>query len=521
MRSLRSLPVLAISLAAAVVLSACFVILSDTSAQLDVIGDVEVTTVGCFSGGTCPGGNANSPSGPNPQALIAYRVPDGVTAPGSLQSQEGLSLTRDSAYEAELQSLEPAPAGQHWVGYRSEPATSVQNVTVKPRFGLPQGAEGEPFQGPFEYRTVTGYTGLAAGTPVECGPNAYAPFPPGPTISQTICIDSPDEPTAETNKQQATRDLGITAAGTGSGRQNSTAVVRFTLVFAGEADPAAQFDLAASSDAPGVTLEAGGPLTPASDSTNTVDVQARIPATTPTGTYDVKLTASLPNGQKRERTGKLVVELGAPVNLTLPAVTGTGAVGRELTCERGEWSGDPTGFEYRWRAGDETIAGATGSRYTATEAEGAAIVTCVVTATNAAGSSTAKAGGLRVAQYGGADVDLNGAPVRVTRSGTRFVVDTGIRVYCPRRLPVNCGGSTRIDATVPGNTAQTRQLRVAEAGFAAATGRTKALVLRLSSRGTKTLRRLGSLRLTAEVRTRNHQLERVTSRKRFTARAPR
>jgi hypothetical protein len=509
-------------------LSGCYVISAETSGQLEVIGEVEVTTVTCFSNGTtCPdlGNSGNTPPPFNVQIMLAYRVPDGVTAPASITSSGGaaITVTQDASYTSELQGGAPPPAGQHWVGYLSDASvlSSPGDITFKPRFGLPQGAGGMPFRGPFRFRGVTGARSTTG--PVDCGPDPFLLFPgfnpPAlPSSNQTICIDSPSPAETATDREQATRDLGITAAGTGTVRQNTSGAIPFTLEFAGAASPDATFDLSTATDAPGVTFAALPPLAPASDSTNAVDVVARVSPTTPQGTYDVTLTAALPNGQKRVRTGKLVVDLGAPANLSLPVVTGVGAVGKTLTCEHGDWSSEPTGYAYQWTRAGQPIAGATAQTYVLTEADGATIVSCTVRATNSVGTGEAKAGGLRAAQHGGADVDLGGK-AGVSKS---FVLTPGVEITCPPRLPVNCGGSTRVDAdSGAAGAVQSAAVRAAKGPFAVQSGQSSKLTLRLTRAGRALLTRRGSLRLTATVRTRNHMLERVTSRKVFTVRAPR
>lgn len=80
---------------------------------------------------------------------------------------------------------------------------------------------------------------------------------------------------------------------------------------------------------------------------------------------------------------------GAPVVVDVPHLGGTGAAGETLTCTKGNWQGEPTGYSYAWKRDGADIAGPTGDTYTvAAEDSGHAIV-CVVTATNDAGSTTA------------------------------------------------------------------------------------------------------------------------------------
>jgi hypothetical protein len=82
------------------------------------------------------------------------------------------------------------------------------------------------------------------------------------------------------------------------------------------------------------------------------------------------------------------VRLAAPVVVDIPQVEGIGAVGEELTCTLGNWTGDPTSYGHAWmRDGAETIG--TSDNYTIKTADAGTEITCVVTATNAAGSTEA------------------------------------------------------------------------------------------------------------------------------------
>lgn len=80
----------------------------------------------------------------------------------------------------------------------------------------------------------------------------------------------------------------------------------------------------------------------------------------------------------------------APVNTVAPAITGTNSVGSVLTCSTGTWTylGDIT-YAYQWRRGGSPIGGATASTYTLVQADAAATIDCVVTATTSAGSTPA------------------------------------------------------------------------------------------------------------------------------------
>ena len=75
----------------------------------------------------------------------------------------------------------------------------------------------------------------------------------------------------------------------------------------------------------------------------------------------------------------------APVNTAVPAVTQAADV---LSCTMGEWTGSPTGYAYAW-AIDGGPVGTDSATYTALPADVGSTATCVVTATNATGSTAA------------------------------------------------------------------------------------------------------------------------------------
>lgn len=90
-----------------------------------------------------------------------------------------------------------------------------------------------------------------------------------------------------------------------------------------------------------------------------------------------------------------VTVLRAPASAAPPPVTGTGAIGQQLTCDHGIWESKgvstftynaPSDFSYQWRKDGSDIAGATDATYTP-EAGGS--YTCRVSASNAAGETMA------------------------------------------------------------------------------------------------------------------------------------
>jgi hypothetical protein len=76
----------------------------------------------------------------------------------------------------------------------------------------------------------------------------------------------------------------------------------------------------------------------------------------------------------------------APVNIDVPYVSQSGAT---LSCTMGNWTGEPTGYAYAWQSDGVAISGAASATYTVKPADSGHSLACVVTATNAAGSTAA------------------------------------------------------------------------------------------------------------------------------------
>ena len=85
-----------------------------------------------------------------------------------------------------------------------------------------------------------------------------------------------------------------------------------------------------------------------------------------------------------------ITALVLPANTVLPVISGTAQVGSTLTTTNGTWTGTPTiTYAYQWQRGGSNIGGATGNTYALVTADAGANITCTVTATNAAGNTSA------------------------------------------------------------------------------------------------------------------------------------
>jgi hypothetical protein len=84
-------------------------------------------------------------------------------------------------------------------------------------------------------------------------------------------------------------------------------------------------------------------------------------------------------------TGDAPPPTDPPANIDVPHVSQAGAV---LTCTMGNWSGTPTAYAYAWQL-DGAPIGTDAATYDVQAADVGLTATCVVTATNAAGSTAA------------------------------------------------------------------------------------------------------------------------------------
>jgi hypothetical protein len=311
--------------AIAIALSGCVGISATSTGQAGSMGPLQLTISACANG--APGCSASSNTGSlyeavgalsaEVQVLLAVRLPEGSTPPENLLAGLGggglLSFSRNPGYEAELQALEPAPAGERWWGWISSVGTysqaGKQSFTVTIAASLPRPADGGPLESPMHWRPVVGgraveAVALPAGRPVKCGTtnselyNGYAENPPFVSV---VCIDTPSAEAARGFLNAPFTDFGILGSNV-QAPPGGTVTAAFVARRSGAADPTTTFSLAAQSGIPGgtvtidrTTVSLGG------DATQPVLATIGVPAGTPAGTYLVSLAASAPG--KPDRTG--------------------------------------------------------------------------------------------------------------------------------------------------------------------------------------------------------------------------
>ena len=123
-----------------------------------------------------------------------------------------------------------------------------------------------------------------------------------------------------------------------------------------------------------------------------------IPADTPRAGETATVTATNSGGSASSAFRVTVKALPvAPASLSAPSLAGTGRVGASMRVNPGVWSGEPTPvLSLRWWRNGVDIPGATGSDYVPVAADDGADLSCVVTASNAAGSVSAVTGAVRI-----------------------------------------------------------------------------------------------------------------------------
>jgi hypothetical protein len=190
---------------------------------------------------------------------------------------------------------------------------------------------------------------IAAG--VEFPPRIYPPDPQHLDIVQTY------DPRVAVQMERAARDLA-----------------------AGKPGAAAQED-----------LERGGPApTPAATAEGGVQRETPVTFNTQFASYYAGETAAFTPEEAARLADLGVVGDGpaateAPANVDVPHVS---QAGDKLNCTMGNWTGTPTTYAYQWKL-DGGDVGTDSATHTVTAADAGKSATCVVTATNAIGSTAA------------------------------------------------------------------------------------------------------------------------------------
>jgi hypothetical protein len=173
----------------------------------------------------------------------------------------------------------------------------------------------------------------------------------------------------------------------------------------------------------------------------------------------------------RTNTTYAIYWLPTAGNTAPPALSGTAAVGHTLASSAGSWNGAPTAFSFQWQRCSSTgtacanIAGATGSTYTLTAADGGETVRSTVSATNVNGASP------YAASAAGAVVPVPAATSAPVVSGVAAVGKRLATTAGSWNSPVSlayqwqrCAASGSGCAPIAGATSATYSLAAADAG---------------------------------------------------------
>jgi hypothetical protein len=186
----------------------------------------------------------------------------------------------------------------------------------------------------------------------------------------------------------------------------------------------------------------------------------------------------------------LEISPAKPANTGAPAVTGTAAVGKALSCSTGTWTNNPTSLAYKWLRKGVAIAGQTTSTYTVQSADVGAGVACEVTASNGAGATGTLSNTVTipkpvpgVAAFQSAHV--KGATVSVTLRCTGASACSGAL-----KLAVRLGH---------GRHGKARTVTIGLASFSMAVGKRVTLRVHLTGEGRKLLAQAGKRGLAVQI----------------------
>lgn len=153
-----------------------------------------------------------------------------------------------------------------------------------------------------------------------------------------------------------------------------------------------------------------------------------------------------------------------PHNTAPPVISGTATVGFTLASTAGNWTNHPTSYTYQWKRDGVNIAAATSSTYLLVSADATHLITCVVTAHNSFGASSATSNSLGPVAAAGGGVPVNTVAPVVTGTATQgqtLSTTNGTWTNSPTGYTYQW---KRNGASIGGATANTYVLQVADVG---------------------------------------------------------
>jgi hypothetical protein len=259
------------------------------------------------------------------------------------------------------------------------------------------------------------------------------------------------------------------------------------------------------------TFHVGDVLTLVTTTGSLTGTFARVPngSTVPVNCVGTEPTVRI-NYTSSAVTATVLAGGGAPVNTSLPTISGTAVSGATLTERHGSWTNDPTSYELQWLRCDGAgkhcapIQGATARRYVITPSDAGSTIEVQETARNAAGrSDPARSAPTATVPGITQPPTSSGTTVHSPAISLSAVVKRSARALARlkiRKLLRKGGFTLRFTAPVPG--VMTARLTAAGRKTALARGRhvykaagTAKLELKLTKAGRKRLRKARRLKV--------------------------
>jgi hypothetical protein len=181
----------------------------------------------------------------------------------------------------------------------------------------------------------------------------------------------------------------------------------------------------------------------------------------------------------------------APANTKPPVVSGTPAVGSNLLCAPGLWTGKPAPtFSYQWLRNGAPIAGANAAGYTVQGADVGNSISCQVTAKNSKGEKSATSAAVAIPALPGIPPAPRAPRPLITITGAKIVVSgksARVHIMCSDAA---CAGSAELTLQLvvkhrKGKRTVSRKetLVLAKGSYSLAVGKSETVVLRLTAMG--------------------------------------
>jgi hypothetical protein len=205
--------------------------------------------------------------------------------------------------------------------------------------------------------------------------------------------------------------------------------------------------------------------------------------------YQGVVSVSAPGTTSGIDGGLLEVSPTKPANTGAPALTGTAAVGKVLTCSTGSWANNPISLAYKWLRNGVALAGQIANTYTVQGADAGKGIACEVTASNGAGATGSTSNTVAMP-----------APIAVFSSVKIKGAVASVTLSCPGAAP--CSGVMTIVARVVtghGKHKRARNVTIGVASFSLGAGTRATFRVHLTGQGRKLLGKAGRKGLEVQI----------------------